>query len=64
VPEHNVVAGTDASRGDVEAKLEDGYRLLSVGWDTVLLQQKLTENLGSIRSAMATAETTVARRDR
>lgn len=50
--QYHVVAATDANPNNIKAKLAAGYKLLSVGWDFGMLQQKLTENLKAARAAM------------
>jgi 2-keto-3-deoxy-L-rhamnonate aldolase RhmA len=47
--EHNVVAATDASPADVQAKIAAGYRMLSVGWDYAMLERSLTETVKGMR---------------
>jgi 2-keto-3-deoxy-L-rhamnonate aldolase RhmA len=47
--DRKVVAATDASPSDVQAKIAAGYRMLSVGWDYALLQRALTESVKAMR---------------
>ncbi len=47
--EHKVVAATDATPADVQAKIAAGYRMLSVGWDYSLLQRTLTDTVKAMR---------------
>jgi 4-hydroxy-2-oxoheptanedioate aldolase len=49
--ERHVVAAVDASPADVKAKIDAGYRMVSVGWDFNLLQKGLTDTIKSFRSA-------------
>ncbi len=50
--ERGVVAAVDAAPGDVKAKVEAGYRLISVGWDFGLLQKALGETIQAMRSSI------------
>ncbi len=50
--ERKVVAAIDASPADVKAKVEAGYRMVSVGWDFGLLQKGLDETVKAFRAAM------------
>jgi hypothetical protein len=47
----NVIAATNASPDDVSARLAEGYRLISVGWDYVLLRDALGDALKRMRPA-------------
>jgi len=55
--QYHVVAATDANANNIKAKLAAGYKLLSVGWDFGMLQQKLTENLKAARAATMSTTT-------
>lgn len=50
--ERGVVAATDAEPEDVRAKLDAGYRMLSVGWDFDLLRRGLSDTVKGVRSAV------------
>ena len=50
--EKGVVAATDATAEDIKAKIEAGYRLISVGWDFGLLQKALSDTIKNMRSAL------------
>jgi 4-hydroxy-2-oxoheptanedioate aldolase len=50
--ERNVVLATDASPENVKAKLAEGYRLISVGWDFAMIQKSLADTVGAMRPAM------------
>lgn len=50
--ERGVVAATDAGPEDVRAKLDAGYRMLSVGWDFDLLRRGLSDTVQGMRSAI------------
>ena len=50
--ERNVVLATDAGPADVRARLDEGYRMISVGWDFGLLQQTLGDTIGAMRGAI------------
>ena len=47
--DRKVVAAIDATPADVQAKIAAGYRMLSVGWDYVLLQRALTDTVKAMR---------------
>jgi 4-hydroxy-2-oxoheptanedioate aldolase len=47
-----VVAAIDAAPDDIKAKVDAGYRLISVGWDFGLLQKGLTDTIKAMRSAI------------
>jgi len=47
--DRNVVAAVDATPADVQAKIAAGYRMLSVGWDSALLQRALTDTVKAMR---------------
>ncbi len=48
--ERGVVAAVDASQGDAKAKIEAGYRLISVGWDFDLMKKALGGTVTAVRS--------------
>lgn len=50
--ERGVLAATDATPGDIKAKIEAGYKLISVGWDFGLLQKALSDTIKGMRSAI------------
>ncbi len=50
--ERNVVLATDAGPKDIAARVAEGYRMISVGWDFGLLQQTLGETIGGMRGAI------------
>lgn len=50
--EHGVIAAIDASPEDVQARMDAGYKLISVGWDFGLLQKGLGETIKAMRSAI------------
>ena len=50
--ENKVIASIDANPGNVKAKLAEGYKMISVGWDFGLLQRQLNDTFKSIRSAI------------
>jgi len=47
-----VVVATDAGPGDIKAKLDAGYRMISVGWDFDLLRKELGDTIKGMRSAI------------
>lgn len=47
-----VVAATDAGPGDIQARINEGYRMLSVGWDFDLLRKGLADTVKGMRSAI------------
>jgi len=47
-----VIAAIDASPADVKAKLDAGYKMVSVGWDFGLLQRSLSDTVKAFRSAI------------
>jgi 2-keto-3-deoxy-L-rhamnonate aldolase RhmA len=47
-----VIAGTDANPNNVKAKLDAGYKLISLGWDFGMLQRQLTQTLKEVRSVL------------
>ena len=50
--DRGVLLATDAGPADVKARLAEGYRLISVGWDFQALQKVLDETVGAMRPAM------------
>lgn len=51
--ERKVVAAIDAAPADVKAKVDAGYRMVSVGWDFGLLQKGLTDTIKAFRTAIS-----------
>ena len=51
--ERRIIAGTNASPDNIKAKLDAGYKLISLGWDFGMLQRQLTETIEGVRSVMA-----------
>ncbi|MCX6577778.1 MAG: aldolase/citrate lyase family protein [Candidatus Aminicenantes bacterium] len=49
---HGVISAIDASLEDVKAKMDAGYKLISVGWDFGLLQKGLSETIKAMRSVI------------
>lgn len=50
--EHGVITATDATPEDIKAKIEAGYRLISVGWDFGILQKGLADTFKAMRAAI------------
>jgi 4-hydroxy-2-oxoheptanedioate aldolase len=50
--EHGVIAAIDATPGDIKARIDAGYKLISVGWDFGLLQKVLSDTIKTMRSAI------------
>ncbi len=50
--QRKVVSAVDTNPADVKARLDAGYRMVSVGWDFGLLQKGLSDTIKSFRSAM------------
>jgi 2-keto-3-deoxy-L-rhamnonate aldolase RhmA len=50
--ETGVVLATDAGPKDIRARLDEGYRMISVGWDFGLLQTALGETIGAMRATI------------
>lgn len=48
--ERNVVLATDAGPKDIKARLDEGYRMISVGWDFDLLRNALGETIKGMRA--------------
>jgi 4-hydroxy-2-oxoheptanedioate aldolase len=51
--QRKVVAAIDAAPSDVKAKVDAGYRMVSVGWDFGLMQKELTDTIKAFRSAIS-----------
>jgi hypothetical protein len=47
-----IIAATNATPDDVKAKMEAGYKLISVGWDFGLLQKALGDTIKNLRAAI------------
>ena len=56
--ERKVIAGTDANPSNIKAKLDAGYKLISLGWDFGMLQRQLTETIKGARSVLASSSGT------
>jgi len=50
--QHHVIAAIDATPQDVKARVDAGWRLISLGWDFGMLQKQLAETLKATRSAI------------
>ena len=50
--ERGVISATDATPEDIKAKIDAGYKLISVGWDFGLLQKSLGDTLKAMRLAI------------
>jgi len=50
--ERNVIAAADAGPEDVKAKIDAGYKLISVGWDFDLLRRELGNTVEAMRKVM------------
>ena len=50
--ERNVVLATDAGPKDIKARLDEGYRMISVGWDFDLLRNALGDTVKGMRTAI------------
>jgi len=50
--EKGVVLATDAGPKDLRARLDEGYRMISVGWDFGLLQTALGDTIGAMRATI------------
>lgn len=50
--ERKLIVATDAGPAEVAARLAEGYRLISVGWDFTLLRDTLSETFGRMRPAI------------
>lgn len=53
--ERKVIAGTDANPSNIKAKLDAGYKLISLGWDFGMLQRQLTETIKGVRSVLSSS---------
>jgi len=50
--ERGVISAIDATPEDIKAKIDAGYKLISVGWDFGLLQRGLSDTFKAMRSAI------------
>ncbi|MCX6564043.1 MAG: aldolase/citrate lyase family protein [Candidatus Aminicenantes bacterium] len=50
--EHKVISATNATPEDIKAKIDAGYKLISVGWDFGLLQKGLGDIFKAMRPAI------------
>jgi 2-keto-3-deoxy-L-rhamnonate aldolase RhmA len=50
--EHKVLSAINATPEDIKAKIEAGYRLISVGWDFGLLQKALGDTIKAMRQSI------------
>ena len=50
--EHKVISAINATPEDIKAKIDTGYKLISVGWDFALLQKGLSDTFKSLRLAI------------
>ena len=50
--ERHVFLATDATPADIKARVEEGYRLISVGWDFNLLRDALDGTIKGMRGAI------------
>jgi 2-keto-3-deoxy-L-rhamnonate aldolase RhmA len=50
--ERNVLLATDAGPSDMKARVDEGYRLISVGWDFNLLRDALDGTIKGMRGAI------------
>lgn len=50
--EHKVISATNATPEDIKAKIDAGYKLISVGWDFGLLQKGLSDIFKAMRLAI------------
>jgi len=50
--ERGVISAIDATPEDIKAKIEAGYKLISVGWDFGLLQRGLSDTFKAMRLAI------------
>lgn len=50
--EHKVILATDAGPKDVQARLDEGYRMISVGWDFGLMQAAIGDTISGMRAVM------------
>lgn len=49
---HKVILATDAGPSDVAARLAEGYRLISIGWDFALMKDAVDKTLTGMRPAI------------
>jgi 4-hydroxy-2-oxoheptanedioate aldolase len=49
---HNVILATDATPADVQARLAEGYRMISIGWDFALMKDAVDRTLAGMRPAV------------
>lgn len=49
---HNVILATDATPADVQARLAEGYRMISIGWDFALMKDAVDRTLAGMRPAI------------
>jgi 4-hydroxy-2-oxoheptanedioate aldolase len=50
--EHGVISAINATPDDFKAKIDAGYKLISVGWDFALLQKGLSDTFKAMRLAI------------
>ncbi len=50
--EHQVISAINATPEDIKAKIDAGYKLISVGWDFGLLQKGLSDTFKAMRLAI------------
>ena len=50
--EHKVISAINATPDDIKAKIDAGYKLISVGWDFGLLQKGLSDTFKAMRLAI------------
>lgn len=50
--EHGVISAINATPDDFKAKIDAGYKLISVGWDFALLQKGLSDTFKALRLAI------------
>ncbi len=50
--EKGVIALTEATTGDVKAKVEAGYQMILLGWDFELLEKEINDTITKIRSIL------------
>lgn len=53
--QHHVVAAIDATPQDVKARVDAGWRLISLGWDFGMLQKQLGDTIKATRAALGSA---------
>lgn len=47
-----MILATDAGPTDIKGRMDEGYRMISVGWDFNLLRAALGETIKGMRSAI------------